>query len=577
MANQYILGINGLGISPSACLIKDGQLIAMVEEERFTRQKNSNSLMPGNAVAYCLKEANISIKDVEQIAFAWDANFYKYKIYWFLIKQFIKRFFELRSSSSNILRVFQEVIKYHPLQVKNQIREMFRTHGISDKLPPIQFVSHHYTHATSTFFASPFNEATVLVIDGSGENLSTSIWKGENHQLKLMDKYFIPDSLGWFYQTMTEFLGFTPNHHEGKVMALAAYGNYNKDIDEALKKVLQIFPNGRYQFNPSYSFSGKNEKGVVFSTQLENLLGPSRKPNEEITQFYKDIAFHTQGLLENAVKSILLNISTKKWYSPNICIAGGVGLNCKMNGKIASLSVVNDIFVPPFSSDIGTSYGAAIAITNKKIEPLNHAYWGPEYNDNYIYEVLKKYNIPHQKVEDIAGAAAHLLMENKIIAWFQGRMEVGARALGARSIIANPTISSNKDFINKHIKNRETWRPFAISILEEHKHQFIDTSIDAPFMSIAFDVNEYAINNIPAAIHIDNTSRPQFVKKSALPIYWELINRFGELSGVYALLNTSFNLKEEPIICSPEQAIRSFYTSELDVLIMGNYLIFKPQ
>lgn len=575
MSAEYILGINGLGISPSACVIKNGEIIAMAEEERFNRVKNSFGVMPGQAVAYCLKEAGISLSDINKVAFAWDSNFYKWRYWWFLIIQFFKRFFELKTSSSNISRVFHEYKKYHPKEVKRQIQEMLNEQGLNGKVPPIKFVSHHLSHAASTFYASSFREATILVIDGSGENISTSIWSGKDKQLIEREKYLIPDSLGWFYQTITEYLGFTPNSHEGKVMALAAYGQHNQDVENKLRKVLQILPNGKYRFNSIYSFGGQKKQSSVFSIELEKLLGSPRKKDETLTQYHKDIAFHTQALLEEVVIHLINKTSKKDWFSNNICIAGGVGLNCKMNGTIAQLDFVKNIYVPPFSSDIGTAFGAAIQLSSQKGKAIHHAYWGPEFDDAEIKSVLEKHHIAYVKVDDIAEKTADLLVENKIIGWFQGRMEIGSRALGARSIIANPSIQENRDFINQHVKNREFWRPFAASILDEKKQEYIDTQIDAPFMAIAFKVKSEAENLIPAAIHIDDTTRPQFVTKEAHPLYWETIKRFGDKTGVYAVLNTSFNGKEEPIVCTPDHAIRTFSISGLDALIIGNFLITK--
>lgn len=579
MKNEYILGINGLGISPSACIIKNGNLVAMAEEERFNRLKNSNGLMPSKAVKFCLQEAGINLNEVKFIAFAWDSNFYKYKIYRFILKKFFKNFFEIRTNTSHFLRFFQEILKYHPSNVKDKIREMLRSEGIHDDIPTIKFVPHHLAHAASSYYASSFQEARILVVDGSGENISTSIWKGKDKNIIPIKKEYIPNSLGWFYQTITEYLGFTPNSHEGKVMALAAYGRQNSDIEKKLEQLLQILPNGNYKFNSKYSYAGKNNQGNVFSEELVKLLGPYRKPYEEINQYHKDIAFHTQDLLEKAVLNIVEELSKKHGYSGNICIAGGVGLNCKMNGRILASNNVKNIFVPPFSSDIGTSYGAALLISSHKKNiqnsKISHAYWGPSFDDKYILSILEKHKISFTKPDSIAKATAQLLSENKIIGWFQGRMEIGARALGARSIIANPMDIKYRDFINIHIKSREVWRPFAASILEEYKDHYIKKPVDAPFMSIAFEVTDEAHSKIPAAIHIDNTTRPQFVKKCANHLYWEMIHEFGKLSGVYAILNTSFNLKEEPIVCTPEDALRTFYTSSLDAVVLGSFIITK--
>jgi len=576
--DQYILGINGLGVLPSACILKNGQLVAMAEEERFTRIKGSFGMMPAKASKYCLEEANINFEDISEITFAWDCPYYKFKMPAFLLKQLLTRA-SLKQSSGNIFRVIAELVKYQPNNVRKQLKEMFVSVGISNKLPKITFVNHHLAHAASSFYSSGFNQAHILVIDGSGENTTTSIWFGKDKELIQEKSFKIPDSLGWFYQSITEYLGFMPNNHEGKTMALAAYGRFNEKIQNQFHKIIQCDDKGNYKFNPNFSFAGNRSKGLVFSDELEQLLGPARCYNEEITQRHKDIAFMAQKTLEDITFKIAQNIAQQDNFKGNLCIAGGVGLNCKMNYNFLKIDAVKNIYIPPFTNDTGSALGAAqsIAFKNKqfKREEIRHAYWGPKYTNEEIEIVLKKTGLKYTKEQDISKKIAELLVENKVVAWFQGRMEVGSRALGARSILANPSNPKIRDIINEKVKNRELWRPFAASFLDEKQKDFFLKKIEAPFMTLAMEVKDESLDNIASAIHIDKTTRPQIVQKKTNLKYWKLIKYFGDISGIYAVLNTSFNLKEEPIICTPEQALKSFLISNIDALAIEDFLIIK--
>jgi carbamoyltransferase len=581
--NYYILGINGLGILPSACLLKNNEIVAMAEEERFTRYKGSTGMMPGNAVIYCLNEANISIDDLDTISFGWDANYYPLKMSMFLMK---KALFQITNKNykSSIIRTLNELVKYHPKQVEYKIKEMFREHGIVGKIPKIEFINHHLSHSLSTYYPSGFKKAHILVIDGSGEITSTSIWKANNGIIEKISSISIPNSLGWFYQSITEYLGFKPNNHEGKTMGLASYGKKNELISKKFDKIISFDKLGHYQYNSEFSFTGNLTNGNVYSQELEDLLGLARKKNEVITQFHKDIAYAAQSKLEDTIINLVENkILKDPCFNGNLCIAGGVSLNCKLNGKIALLNGIKNIYIPPFSSDNGTAFGAAISSAiNKNLSKFSanvindlNPYLGPSFSDEYIENKLKELNIKYFKEEDIVKKTTEFLMSNKIVGWFQGRMEVGSRALGNRSILANPMSLENKEILNKKVKNREFWRPFAVSILYEKREEYFDTDIDSPYMTIALTVKKEGLLKVPAGVHVDNTTRPQLVKKENNKKYYYLIKHFGDLTGTYALLNTSFNDKEEPIVCTPEQALRTFFATNLDVLVMGNFYILK--
>jgi len=573
-----ILGINGLGVLPSASIVDNGNMVAFAEEERFTRIKGSEGLMPAQAVKYCMDAAGAGLADISYIAFSWDARLYTYYMPYFFLKQYLRSRSGV-NASGGARRVMQELWKYNPVKVRKDIRDMLSQAGFRGKMPPVKFVSHHLSHAASAFFCSGLDESLILVVDGSGEYKSTSVYQGRGRDIKEIRSFDLPNSIGWFYQSITEYLGFKPNHHEGKVMALAAYGQPDSLLAAKMSLLLKSSADGLYAHNSIYSFTGTHSKGMVFSDQLEALLGPAREPGSEITQYHNNIAFVAQQILEQTCLDVLKPWIEQPGFSGNLCIAGGVGLNCKMNGVLARYPAVRQIFAPPHSSDNGAALGAALQVSVDKgitvDAVMKHAYWGPSYTEQEIEQLLEELNIPFSKEPDIVSKTAGLLVDHKVIAWFQGRMEVGSRALGNRSILANPSKVATRDFINRKIKNRELWRPFAASMLYEYKDQYLEETQESPFMTIAFKASAQFAQLAPAAIHLDGTTRPQLVRQSENPRYWNLIRSFGEQTGTYALLNTSFNLREEPIVCTPRQALNTFLNSELDCLVMESFLIQK--
>lgn len=571
--SSYVLGINGLGILPSACLLKDGELVAMAEEERFTRIKGSAGLMPVQAVGYCLESAGIGMHQLDRVMFAWDCNYYPLGMVKFLAKTWREG-----QSKGNWKRglqlLWREVQKYYPGNVQRRFELDFAQTLIQGMPPKLEFLSHHKCHAASAYYGSGFNEADIVVIDGSGESQSTTVWRGRDRELRLVKQFNIPNSLGWFYQTITEFLGFTPNNHEGKTMALAAYGQYNEELENKIDQLIYSDGKGSYTFNSVYAFGGTIGDGEVFSEELKLLLGLPRLPRETITDFHKDLAFTAQRRLEMIVVELLQQLQMEEGFCGNLCLAGGVGLNCKMNGVINELHFVKRMFIPPFAGDNGTAYGAA-KLGFPHAEQLTHPYWGPSYSSPQIEETLRRRNLIYTKEDDITSTVADLLTKDKIVAWFQGRMEVGARALGARSILANPTQVNLRDYVNTKVKGREVWRPFAASIIENKKFDFIDQDIDSPFMTKAIKIKPEMAARIPAVVHVDNTSRLQIVSEVENPKYHQLIRKLGDRTGVYAVLNTSFNLNEEPIVCTPEEAINTFLNSGLDYLVLEDFLVGK--
>lgn len=564
-SKKYILGIFP-NKNSSACLLKNGEIIAVGEEERFNRIKTTSTL-PIQSIKYVLKEASISFNEIDHIAVAWDCL--KYPTH---MDNFRKKELQGRTELDELIDQIKTTNwnhKYLEFQLQTQLGE---------SLPPIHYISHHLSHAASTYYLSGFNKSLILTIDGSGEEHATIIWKGDGINIEKIKEINLPNSLGWFYSAITEFLGFKAYTGEGKVMGLAPYGNDDKEIKEKLRKIIQIKKDS-YTIDPSYIYFDKRTKSNKFTDKLINLLGTPRRHGEDFTQYHKDIAFCVQDLLEEAVEN-LVRWSIKQTGLKNICIAGGVGMNCKMNGKIRSMKEVDDVFVIPPSSDNGSSIGSALQLYkdlgfNPKQYKMQHAYYGPKFSNDSIKHVLDYCKVNYTYHNDIEKETAKKIYENKIVGWFQGRMEIGSRALGNRSILGNPLNKDMKDIINLHVKHRESYRPFCPSMLQEDASKYLEDIESAPFMIVAYDAKDGIKEKLPAVVHEDNSVRPQTVCKEDNERYWNLINEFKSLSGESVILNTSFNVAGEPVVCTPQDAIRCFYGTGIDVLVIGNYLIEK--
>ncbi len=572
-----ILGINGLGIAPSACVVRDGALIALAEEERFNRLKGSFGLLPVNAARFCLEYAGLRLDEIDSIAFAWDCNAYVFYMPYFFLRTYI-RYSPKFHGVFNINKGLEQLVKYHPRAVMRRLRDLCEETGLTGKMPPVIFVPHHWAHAMCGYCISGFDRAHIIVIDGSGEDRCTTIMEGRGTDVRVVRDFKAPNSLGWFYQSVTEFLGFTPNRHEGKVMALAAYGERDSGIAEKMDKILSS-SRGSYLYNARYGLLGRHSNGNVYSDEMERLFGPARRPSHAITQTHKNIAYHAQALLEKASHNLVAGVCSGPGASGRVCISGGVGLNCKMNGSIAGMDCVQELSVSPFPHDAGTALGAALYVAWRKGFPvrftMEHSYWGPCFSSAKIEQALIQFGAKYRKEAEIERVTAGLIAQDKIVGWFQGRMEAGQRALGNRSILANPVDPRIAAAVNKKAKNRELWRPFAPSLLYENRFDFIESSRPAPFMSIAVRVSDEVKKKIPAVVHVDNTTRPQYVKKDINPRYWKVIDEFRKMTGIAAVLNTSFNADEEPVVCAPEDALRTFYASGMDYLAIDDFLVYK--
>jgi carbamoyltransferase len=598
-----ILGIIGFGENPAACLLRDGKITSFVEEERFTRLKGSDGLFPKGAVTYCLTEQNLTLQDIDFIAFGWDSNKYP----WEMLRGFTFNYLKYRSransafqvnkKSSSIITAFESIVEFHPDRIKAHIQEGLRDAGFFGKIPEIKFVNHHLAHAYSSYFCSPFQKAGILTIDGSGEDMCTQLYIAEGEKIKVVESYPIPHSLGWFYAAITQYLGFTPYRDEGKVMGLAALGESRRHTNkwcEPLSKILKITTSG-YEIDPIYTKVGGHFYGSRFTdafykllTDVDALMVPvaygekAEKDGEVISKYlldnYIDLAWAAQRLLEKAAVSLAKKL-VNNYGVENICLAGGVAMNCKMNGEVLRQSGCKEIFVQPASSDGGTALGAAMIVAQQVGDnirnPLNHTYYGPEFSNAEIKSTLDMAKVDYEEVNDPAELAAGLLEEGKMVSWFQGRMEFGARALGGRSILASPVFPEIKLKVNKEVKYREDWRPFCPSMIKEVSEKYLVDPGDGKFMIVACPIKQDIKEQVPSIVHVDDTVRPQLVSEHVNPLFHSLISNLGKKTGSPVVLNTSFNVRSEPIICTPLEAVRCFYSNGLDALIVGNFLLKK--
>jgi carbamoyltransferase len=588
-----VLGVFGATdvVHPAACLLRDGRLVAFAEEERFARVKQAAGLFPAQAMRWCLQEGGLTLSEIDTIAFGWDANVNWGRMPLFLAKSFVQNKLTRKktvrvppapgrpSLGSAALTGLQSLLHLHPWNLQERIILALRDGGyVRDRIPPIRFFQHHLCHAATAFYCSGFDAAAVLIFDGHGEERTVSIYRGEGLTLRDVHHVPVPHSLGWFYSAFTEYLGWDANEGEVKLMGLAPYGQPDPEIRSFVEQFLQLTPDG-VRIDPDCIFYGARSYGRFFGDKVVASLGPPRAPHEELTERHRNIAFAVQEHLEAAALH-LAQIAVQRAGSRNLCIAGGVALNCKMTGRLHRSDVADRVFVQPLSYDAGVALGAAmLAATGAGEDPRftqEHVRFGPQYSDDAIEQVLKRNGLAYQRCDHIEEAVASRLARGEVVGWFQGRMEAGPRALGGRSILADPRSASMSDRVNDKVKFRERWRPFALSILAERAGDYLVKSSDAPFMSMAFDVVPGREDEIAAAIHSgDRTTRPQVVRRDVEPQFWRLISAFERLTGLPGVLNTSFNVKGEPIVCSPTDAVRCFYGTGMDALAIGSFLLEK--
>ena len=562
------------GHDASAALVVDGEVVACAAEERFTRTKHSlnlagNTLLPKNAVAYCLNFAGLKIDNVDIIAHYCDFQESTIEERFRLVRPFLSA-----QKAALVQDAYQRVYQ-KMLRRESVIAQLSQMQGIVPKsfLP----VRHHEAHAASAFYLSGFDESLILTLDGTGELESSLLAVGSGSAMRELSRVFLPTSLGTIYLILTVYLGFHSLGDEYKVMGLAAYGEperYRSFFDS----LILLENDGRY----STPLSARAD----FKDLLVRALGEPRRPDAAVEGRHADIAAALQEALQRAVLHTLKHARAATGLD-RLCLAGGVALNCSLNGAIARSGLFQDIFVQPAASDEGCSVGAALHAFHQaagrgppgSTKRWEHVYLGPGYSQEEILQALQRHgeNLRWLPQEDIAGAAAARLARGQVVGWFQGRMEFGPRALGNRSILGDPRDEAMKDRINAKVKRREPFRPFAPSVLEEEASAYFDLSglASSPFMLFTLPVRAEQRPLIPAVTHVDGTARIQSVSRQANPLFWELIWKFKQLTGIPLVLNTSFNVRNEPIICSPEDAIRCFLSTDIDCLAIDRYLVEK--
>lgn len=574
---MYILGLNAFHGDSSACILKDGKVIVALEEERIRRIKHWAGF-PIEAIKYCLMDAGISIKEVDYITISRDpkANVMK------KIKHTIKN----KVSFGAILDRYTNSKKVK--SVKGLLAEAF---GINENeiKAEIHNIEHHRSHLGSSFFASPFEKAALLSIDGFGDFSSTMIGVGNGNQIEVLDAVHFPHSAGIFYTSFTQYLGFPHYGDEYKVMGLAPYGK--PLYVEQLRDVIHFTDDGLFKLNLKYFKHHKEgvkmtwEAGApdidsIFSDYMVEKFGPVRKKEEELSQYHKDLAASVQRICEELIFHILNHLH-KKTGCDNLCIAGGVAQNSVANGKILKNTPFKNIYIPPAGHDAGTSIGSALYLYNhilkqKRVEPTYTGALGSHYTNDEIESYLKTQKVSYTKYADIEllDKVTDCIIDGGVVGWFQGRAEFGPRALGHRSIIADPRRNDAKEILNLKIKRRESFRPFAPSILKEGVADYFADADNVPFMEKVYLIKEEMRAKIPAVTHVDGTGRLQTVDKINEPKYHALISAFNAKTGVPILLNTSFN-ENEPIVNTPANALDCFLRTKMDMLVLENFIVSR--
>ena len=576
---SYILGVNAYHGDSSASLVRDGVLVAAAEEERFRRIKHWAGF-PSEAIRYCLEAAGIGLADVNIVAINQDqrAHFGK-KLQYLLTTRPDLRFVVNRLRN-----------KQQRAGVAETLAAAFPGEAFVGKVVPVE---HHVAHLASAHLLSPFEESTTVSVDGFGDFASAAWGIGRGGRISVEGRIFFPHSLGIFYQALTQYLGFPNYGDEYKVMGLAPYGE-PKYLD-AMRKIVSLRGDGSFRLdlgyfrhhreNVSYEWTESEPKvGTLYSPALVDLLGPARARTDELTQYHRDLARSVQAMYEEAFFHLLNTLHSRHGLDA-ITLAGGCAMNSVANGRIYRNTAFRRLYVQSAAGDAGGAIGAAFAAAGGAELPrfsMDHAYWGPEFGDEEIGALLEKQRdaiasadcrVARTDDEDLLVAEiARAISDGLVIGWFQGRMEWGPRALGNRSILADPRRSDMKDILNLKIKRRESFRPFAPSVLREHVDAWFETDDDVPFMMQVYQIREAQRSRIPAVTHVDGSGRLQTVDSRTNPRYWKLIEAFRKITDVPMVLNTSFN-ENEPVVCRPEEALDCFLRTKMDVLVLGDWVV----
>ncbi len=600
MTKEYLLGLSCFYHDSAASLICNGEIISAVQEERFSRKKH-DSRFPENAIKYCLKSNKISLRDIKNIVY--------YEKPLLTFERLLETYLATAPRGGRSFVAAMQVWLKEKLFLKSELKNKFRDiqkeimNNEDSYIPEILFAEHHQSHAAAAFYPSPFEESVILCMDGVGEWATTSTWIGKGNQIKPLWEISFPHSLGLLYSAFTYYCGFKVNSGEYKLMGLAPYGEaiYTKEIKE---KLIDIKDDGTFKLDMSYF---KYHRGFRMTSQkFQKLFGsPPRDPEQELTQFHMDLASSIQAVTEEIIIRITSSLK-KETGIDNICLAGGVALNCVANGKLLEKKIFNNIWIQPASGDAGSSLGAALVgwyehfNKPRKVNPndsMKGTYLGCNFSNEEIVHYLRKINAPFETYQDeeLFEKIALQLEEGKVIGWFNGPMEFGPRALGARSIIGDPRNKEMQSVMNLKIKYRESFRPFAPSVLEEDVASQFELKSKSPYMLLVaqvkeelcfdmtpeqkqlFGIEKLNINRstLPAITHVDYSARVQTVNKETNSRYYNLINAFKKLTNCPLIVNTSFNVRGEPIVCTPQDAYRCFMRTEMDILVLQNQILYK--
>ncbi len=565
-----VLGINHNSHDSAASLLVDGEPVAVAEEERFIRKKHAGDV-PVHATRFCLERAGVKPRDIDHVAFFYDPYLVMRKRLSLFVRYFpasLNLLLDMTAPATHILSMFLG-------EARLLRRQLFG--GDPGCRYRFHYVEHHRAHAASALMLSPFARAAVLSLDGTGEWATTWMGKGEENRLHLLRETTFPHSVGLVYTSVTHYLGFRPWSGEGKVMGLAAYGDPARYLP-AFRQIIRPTPEG-FAVDMSYFRYHVRFWREWASQKFVDTFGPPRLPESALERRHEDIAAALQAVTEE-IGLHLAGVLQRATGERNLCLAGGVALNCVMNGKILRESPFGDVFVQPMANDAGTSLGAAlyvhhVVLGHPRTTALESASLGPEFGAAECAAALQRHPVVFHESDDVARETAALLAEGKIVGWFQGRMEVGPRALGNRSILADPRRAEMKDRVNARVKHREGFRPFAPSVLVERAGEYFEGCRESPYMILNFVVRREKREVIPAVTHVDGTARVQTVAREASPLYYRLIEEFARLTGVPVLLNTSFNVRGEPIVHTPDEAIVGLLGTDMDRLVIGPYVAQK--
>jgi carbamoyltransferase len=580
-----ILGINAYHGNASAAIVCNGRLIAAVEEERFNRVKYAAGF-PAQAIRYCLREAGLALSDIDHVGVPRNpyARLVTKIFYALRIPSFARDRVKVLTKFTGMREALAQTFDSDPAKLAAQFHR----------------IEHHQAHLASTFFVSPFERAAVLSADGLGDFASTMWASGDGERLRVEGSIAFPHSLGLYYTAVTQYLGFLKFGDEYKVMGLAAYGE--PEQLSMFREIVQFDPRSRgngfrlgleyflhHRTGPEMSWAEADKTptlGKLFSDEMPRRLGLARQPEEPLQQRHRNLASSLQARLEEVYLGMLKKLAESTGRKA-LCLAGGVAFNCVANGKIFEHTPFEQVYVQPAAGDAGLAVGAAFHVWHQILgKPrsfvMDHAYWGPGFTSAEIRNAIGAsrvaktgYAVAELPEEELIRRAAAIIADGKILGWFQGRAEWGPRALGNRSIIADPRRPEMKEILNQRIKHREIFRPFAPSILAEAIGEWFARSHPSPFMTLAYPVRPEKRDKIPAPTHVDGTARLQTVTREANPRYWKLLRAFGDATGVPVVLNTSFN-DNEPIVCRPEEALDCFLRTQMDALVLGDFLVTKP-